>query len=369
MKPAIKRCICFILVCICVINTYRMFFLHNDPVPDLSDQITVSSAHQERNWQGDYFVYHKYNDLTTFPYVFGTRMYLYSAKDGTKHLIHRQFKPLSDLLGNVAFYGNQILDVGGVALDMPYDNLLITLNKGGDFIDLDSSYNYAITGDGIYFIKDERDAAGYLIGHGLYCYTQNTDSSKKICKVNEYDDLLFIVQDKAFISNNDTECAYVYDLKSKEKTDLAYGYIPDCVVEQDENIFWGIFYNGEVWKYETKSLDRNYVCKIDEIADDDWWAIYARYVHGYLYVSNPQGEVIKIHTEDRIRETIITQNSLPDRQNLDSRYDPVIYFCDSYIVYIVHYKAFSQLLYEQTSPINKILTFDYKGNLVRTERL
>ena len=136
MKKTIKKCICILLICVSVINTYRLFFQYNEPVPDLSDQIMASSANAEQKWQGDYVIYDEYNALGTFPYIFGTRMYLYSAKDGTKHLIHRQLKPFTGLSADAAFYGNQILCLGGLALDMPSDNLLITLNEGSEFIDL-----------------------------------------------------------------------------------------------------------------------------------------------------------------------------------------------------------------------------------------
>ena len=372
MKKLVKRGICILLICVSMINTYRMFFQYNKTVPDLSDQIMASSANYEQKWQGDYVIYDEYNNLRIFPYIFGTRMYLYSAKDGTKHLIHRQLKPFRGLSSDAAFYGNQILCLGGFAWDMLSDNLLVTLNAGSKFIDLDSAYMYVISSDGIYYIRDEYDdLTGHRTGQGLYCYHQNTDSSKKICKVSEYDDLRFIVQEKAFIINDDTECAYVCNLRTKEITDLSYDTMPDYITEQDDNTFWGIFENGDVWKYETKTMHRTYVCKIDGISDDDWWRIYARYMDGYLYVSNQKGEVVKIHDADGKQEILVEQSDIPNIKNLDSWYDTEIYFCDSNIVYVVyyeHYDALSQFWYDSTEPIKKLLTFDYQGNLIRTEK-
>lgn len=372
MKHIIKRVACVLFISICIINTYRMFFMYNKPIPDLSGQIKSSSANNNQCWQGDYYIYHKYNNLSTFPYIFGTRMYLCSVNDDSKYLIHKQLKPLTELLGNTVFFGNHVLDVGGVALDMPSDNILITLNHDSDVINLDCSYNYAFTNKGILYIGEERDdKSDSLIGYNLYCYDTKKCRNKIICEVAEWDELRFVVHDKVFISNED-EDAYIYNLNTREKKIVDYSYLPAYIIEKNESEFFGIFHNGDIWEYDTDSLNRRYICTLNNISLDDSWDISAGYINGDLYIINQQGEIVKIYVENQRQESLISIEDVPNHNNLSSWRSPDVFFCDSNIVYIAHYKQFCWLgkfFFEDEDYYTKsnIFTFDYDGNLIKKE--
>lgn len=365
MKDEIKNYMTIFIICITVFNTGRMFFFHDLKFENGCFDSNITSVMQGHRWQGDYTLYVVDNNLTTFPYIFGNRLYLYSAKDGKSFLIYRQFAPFAEWSDEFTFFQDKIMGTGGIAWDIPSDQILISLNG---FVkkdeQLETAYDYIMTDSGLYYTSAEYDEiTGYLLDYWLFLYNYNTGESEKILKIDWLDDIAFIWHDDVFFTAED-KGNYVYHLKSKETTELDCEY-PELVVEKQKDSFISIFLDGTIWESEGYNFKKRYIGCVEGVNPNDarWWDIdSAACVEEYLYLNNMEREIIRINLTDGSQETVVSLNNIPNFQSL-SDWSFHISYCDNYIVYEAYYKVFNDVINR------KLLTFDYEGNLIREKHL
>lgn len=309
------------------------------------------------------------NSLSSFPHIFGSRLYLYDIDNDKQSLLASTYIPFSEISHDV------IVTKDAIYYHVPIWNEVI-----GDYyrrtdwktqkIDIDTLYyGYSIYKNNIYYENVDNSSGEYLEAGSDLCtdiYVKNLDTGEEKKFLEGNFDYFRVKEDKM----------YCHDLKKKEillvdvnngKLLERYPYDGEYIsfIEFGEN---DKFYINE-WKDIPEETPMGGIAEYDTNKKCTTWSMECtgiehnsrlHYKDGYLYYSS-EFEIIRINVNNHKPEKLINLEPYMNPEEERGFITPsTVSYCDDYIVVDLSYFA-------EGEGYGDLLIYDYEGNYIRKE--
>ena len=312
----------------------------------------------------------KSNGLSTFPFVFGERLYLYDIDKDKKALLAYTFLPFTEIGDHT------VLTTDAVIYNKPYwdtvfgDYYLLANNKKKELDVYDLYYGYSVSNNCIYYEKidtgsQEYEEYGPDLCSDIYVMNLENDNEKKFLEGNI--GYFRIIEGKMYCYDLKKEKILIVDLESGNTEEFPYHcvcveyiirseqdkmYILDCVAEGDDFIDRIVEYNMEtseiVWEQQVVPKSFNEKIHLND---------------GELYFLTEDNCICKVSASEKEQVVVIDLNKEVDgleKADLQGNENISVSYCEDYIAVDIYYYFDEDIKENQ-----ELLIFDYEGNFIR----
>lgn len=350
----LKR-ITYIILIWGVANIMFLFFQQINGIS--SEEIDSTIANSNEITIGNNILVAKQNNILTFPYVFGERLYLYNTKKDQWKLIRNYKIPFSG-------FGNELAVDG----DSVYYN---------DFLMEEGNTIYSRKISGFHFEKKVADWASiYTISYPYMYYLHDTEGYdeednnlyRKNLKTGKTE--MFLKGQFSYVLRQDEKYIYTYDSKTKEVLQISQDkkHITRC--NGIEHPIWIGYTNEEqfiivnesnIVLYDKKKNKSEYYIKNlkkeKELINEQ-----IRIIKNTLYYSNQKLDCYSLNLKTGKITSVFSVSDIEEFKETLEKGDNIaqIHYCDNYIVVDITYSGYKK---------RKLLIYDYNEKQLKSIKL
>ena len=295
---------------------------------------------------GNYVTIHKNNNLTTFPFVFGERVYLYDVESGERALVVNTRMPFSGIGNDIIltkesiFYNRKMgNDTIGSYYQISNDKKKCKIN-GEDLY-----YGYSIYENKVFYEKVDTGSKEYEKYTSDLCsdvYVMDLNSGKESLFLEGNVGYFRVIEDKLYCYELEKEKIIVVDIKTGNSIEVPYqcDLLEYIVIGENGTIYIVDYSTDEavnrIVKYD---LNNEVILWSQEVALDEFDS-KIHYKNNCIYFKGEDSSIYKMGTSGGDKTMIIALTE-----------EATVSYCDDYIVAKV----------SGDNGVKQLQVYDYEG--------
>ncbi|MGF6377084.1 hypothetical protein M2140_002166 [Clostridiales Family XIII bacterium PM5-7] len=351
MGRAIKIGLGIILLFLIINGTILLISEHSNKNMPINAENSMGNPNELN--QDNCVIYSESNGLMTAPFIFGSRLYVYSIDEDKDYLVSNLKRPFHDWGRNFCFKGNRIVASGGFDTgDGAATEWLITLDGEKRELQLDTYHCQVLGNDDIFAIDH--------FGKTISRIDLTTEEREMLVTRSDYSfEQINIINNHLIAEDNNCNELIVIDLLSKEENTFKLDNTSvTAVTEFGENKFIAICSQpGDILEFDLQKNTMKKIAVIDskEKGKGANFSENCKVIEHTLYCNDFEYNIIKINLRTGEISNLIDV-SLVGEDIVTMR----AYYCTDYI-------AIESYLGENYK--KQLQIFDYEGKLLKTKKI